>query len=57
VTELSMAHGNRPPETVHAKFVPFLCDSIQPYDEMFQFLSNVTRFLGFFLEITTNSNF
>jgi len=52
-----MAHGNRPPETVHAKFVPFLCDSIQPYDEMFQFLSNVTRFLGFFLEITTNSNF
>jgi len=42
VTELSMAHGNRPPETVHAKFVPFLCD------EMFQFLSNVTRFLGFF---------
>ena len=31
-------------------------DNFQPYDELCQLLSNVTRFLDF-LEITTNSNF
>jgi len=34
------------------------CDNIQPYDETFQFLSNVTGFLDcfFFFEITTTLN-
>ena len=33
------------------------CDNIQPYDKRRFSMSNMTRFVDFFLEITTNSNF